>query len=250
MYWGVLPIIGVEEEPRVWTFLNCLMLQIGSLICQTQYVPSATADLLLCPVPFWSPRMALEYGSLVWPDPIPYREKGSGTWPQSNLSPRIQLVIQSWRQWWQSQSKTCDLSYSRFQYLLYSSSWLKTLLTQHNFPVHHILQVSCDWILCCDWYALLGVGNKTALWPCSDPFPQCGIGPSHVRLGMWLSSIVDTVAFYPFTSVCIAGCKGVNEGVWRPVPQAGGEGQGFEAGGQPRPPGEGALLVAPCSVTV
>jgi len=26
--------------------------------------------------------------SLMWPDPIPYRGKGSGIWPQSNLSPR------------------------------------------------------------------------------------------------------------------------------------------------------------------
>jgi len=26
--------------------------------------------------------------SLVWPDPIPHGGKGSGTWPQSNLSPR------------------------------------------------------------------------------------------------------------------------------------------------------------------
>ena len=75
----------------------------------------------------------------------------------------------------------------RFWFLLCSSSWLKTLLTQHtshasrlrstqteilNFPVNHILQVSCDWILCCDWYALHGKGRQTALWPCPRPFPS------------------------------------------------------------------------------
>jgi len=75
----------------------------------------------------------------------------------------------------------------RFRFLLCSSSWLKTLFAQHtshassshstqneilNFPVNHILQVSCDWILCCDWYALHGAGRKTALWPCPRPFPS------------------------------------------------------------------------------
>ena len=41
-----------------------------------------------------------------------------------------------------------------------------------NIPVNHILQVSCDWILCCDWYALHGAGRQTALWPCPRPLPS------------------------------------------------------------------------------
>ena len=41
-----------------------------------------------------------------------------------------------------------------------------------NFPVDHILQVSCDWILCCDWYTLHGVGRQVALWPNPRPFPS------------------------------------------------------------------------------
>jgi len=40
-----------------------------------------------------------------------------------------------------------------------------------NFPVNHILLVSCDWILCCDWYALHGAGWQVALWPYPRPFP-------------------------------------------------------------------------------
>ena len=77
--------------------------------------------------------------------------------------------------------------HSRFRFLLCSSLWLKTLLAQHtshassslstqtenlNFPVNHILQVSCDWMLCYDWYALHGAGRQTALWPCPRPFPS------------------------------------------------------------------------------
>ena len=41
-----------------------------------------------------------------------------------------------------------------------------------NFPVNHILQVSCDWKLCCDWYALHGAGQKVALWSYPRPFPS------------------------------------------------------------------------------
>ena len=31
--------------------------------------------------------------SLVWPDPIPHQGKGSGIWPQSNLSPRTEECV-------------------------------------------------------------------------------------------------------------------------------------------------------------
>ena len=41
-----------------------------------------------------------------------------------------------------------------------------------NFSVNHILQVSCDWILCCDWYALHGAGRQVALWPNPRPCPS------------------------------------------------------------------------------
>jgi len=41
-----------------------------------------------------------------------------------------------------------------------------------NFPIHHILQVSCDWILCCNWYTLHGAGQQVALWPYPRPFPS------------------------------------------------------------------------------
>jgi len=82
------------------------------------------------------------------------------------------------------QSKTCDLSPLAIWFLLCSSSWLKTLLAQctshasnsHstqteilNFPIN---QVSCSWILCCDWYALHSVWRQTTLWPCPRPFPS------------------------------------------------------------------------------
>jgi len=41
-----------------------------------------------------------------------------------------------------------------------------------SFPVNHILQVSCDRIQCCDWYALHGAGRQVALWPYPRPFPS------------------------------------------------------------------------------
>jgi len=41
-----------------------------------------------------------------------------------------------------------------------------------NFPVDLILQVSCDCILCCDWYALHSAGRQVALWPNPRPFPS------------------------------------------------------------------------------
>ena len=63
------------------------------------------------------------------------------------------------------------------------ASGLRSIQTEIlNFPVDHILQVSCDWILCCNWYALHGVGRQVALWPNPRPFPRCGIGSGHARL--------------------------------------------------------------------
>ena len=52
-----------------------------------------------------------------------------------------------------TQDASCSAHFSHFKFVLYSNWNL-------NFPINHIvlLQVSCDWILCCDWYALHGVG--------------------------------------------------------------------------------------------
>jgi len=41
-----------------------------------------------------------------------------------------------------------------------------------EFPANHILQVSCDWILCCDWYTLHGLGLQTARWPRMSQIPS------------------------------------------------------------------------------
>jgi len=46
--------------------------------------------------------------SLAWPDPIPHRGKGSGTWPQSNLSPRNIISHVNPAMTSHGQSKTCD----------------------------------------------------------------------------------------------------------------------------------------------
>ena len=141
--------------------------------------------------------------SFAWPDPILHQGKGSGTWPQSNLSPRnlishVNPVMTSAMAI--AKVRLATFLYSQFRFLLCCSSWLKTLLAQHtshtlvkfavyanwnlNFPVNHILKVdlSCDWILCCDWYALHGAGQQTALWPCPRPFPSVRNGSGHARL--------------------------------------------------------------------
>ena len=65
----------------------------------------------------------------------------------------------------QDNSRTVHVSWFKFTL---QSSW------NFEFSVNHILQVSCDWILHCDCYALHGAGatncsmamSQTALWPC------------------------------------------------------------------------------------
>ena len=103
----------------------------------------------------------------------------------------------------------------RFWFLLCSSSWLKTLFAQRtshassphstqteisNFPVNHILQVSCDWILCCDWYALQGVGRQTALWPCPRPFPS-------VQNRVWPRNTSPAIFLFPGPAQLFVACS-------------------------------------------
>ena len=71
--------------------------------------------------------------SLTRPVLIPYRGKGSGTWPQSNLSPRnlishVNPVMTSAMA--VAKVRLATFLHSRFQFLLCSSSCLKTLLAQ------------------------------------------------------------------------------------------------------------------------
>ena len=69
-----------------------------------------------------------------------------------------------------------------------------------NFPVNHILQVSCDRILCCDWYALHGAGRQVALWPYPRPFPSVRnrVWPREIRyingsqMKLWVLTIWST----------------------------------------------------------
>jgi len=122
--------------------------------------------------------------------------------------------------------------HSRFQLLLYSNSWLKTLLAQctsHapsslstqaqilNFPINRMLLVSCDWILCCDWYALHGVGQQTAPWPCPRPFPWNRVWPHKTwlvvgsrvwveLLGGWACYVTSIPSYRPVHK-CICGCN-------------------------------------------
>jgi len=58
-----------------------------------------------------------------------------------------------------TQDTSCSAHFSYFKF---------TLCSKWNFEVN---QVSCDWILCCDWYALHSAWRQTALWPCPGPFP-------------------------------------------------------------------------------
>jgi len=58
------------------------------------------------------------------------------------------------------------------------------------FPwIDHVDQVSCDWILCCDWYALHGAGRQAALWPNPRPFPS-------VRNRVWPRETIPTYRVY------------------------------------------------------
>ena len=93
--------------------------------------------------------------------------------------------------------------HSRVRFLLCSSSWLKTLLAQRtshasnslstqteilNFLVNH---VSCDWILCCDWYTLHGAWWWTTIWPGPRPFPS--VRPRKANIYQHLTHMVVQV---------------------------------------------------------
>jgi len=79
------------------------------------------------------------------------------------------------------QSKTCD-----FFALVISISTVFQLMTQDTSCSAHfscfstqteilnflVNQVSCDWILCCDWHTLHSAWRWTALWSCPRPFPS------------------------------------------------------------------------------
>jgi len=109
-----------------------------------------------------------------------------------------------------------------------------------NFPINHILQVSCDSILCCDWYTLHGAGWQVALWPYPRPFssvqnrvwpcetmlaePPCSAEAMYVRFIAWLSWVhtmqwtCDGKVFHTFTGnySSIISCpenKGCGEGI-------------------------------------
>ena len=108
----------------------------------------------------------------------------------------------------------------QFWFLLCSSSWLKTLFAQHtshassshstqtDFPVNHILQVSCDWILCCDWYALHDAGRQAALWPCPRPFPS-------VRNRVWPHKTSLAIALFPGPTQLFIACSTSHVSIWR-----------------------------------
>ena len=133
--------------------------------------------------------------SLVWPDPIPHRGKGSGTWPQSNLLPRnlishVNLVMMSAMAI--AKVRLVTFLHSQFQFLLCSSSWLKTLLT---LQVDSLFKLKF-WIFplityfrypITEYCAVIGMhstvrGNKLFYGHVPDPFPWCGIGSGHARL--------------------------------------------------------------------
>jgi len=57
-----------------------------------------------------------------------------------------------------------------------------------NFLVN---QVSCDWILCCDWYTLHGAWRWTALWPCLRPFSS--VRPHKTNIYQHLTHMVVQV---------------------------------------------------------
>ena len=150
-------IQGVFRSCRIVTALHC---KNKMVVLTTKWSPQSSEDQNI------ASSATTQAPSLTWPDPIPHW----GTWQQSNLSPRnlignvnpVMMAI--------AKVRLLTLLHSQFRFLLCCSSWLETLLAQHT-AINHILQVSCDWILCCDWYTLHGTGRQTALWPCPRPFP-------------------------------------------------------------------------------
>ena len=64
------------------------------------------------------------------------------------------------------------------------TSHASSLLSPPNWNfVNHILQVPCDWIRFCDWYALHRAGQQTAQWTC--PKPHSPRLPLTAQNGVW-----------------------------------------------------------------
>ena len=96
--------------------------------------------------------------------------------------------------------------YSRVKFLQCSSSWLNALVAQHTCHASNSLstqteilnslvnQVSCDWILCCDWYTLHGAWWWTTIWPCPRPFPS--VRPRKPNIYQHLTHMVVQVPEY------------------------------------------------------
>ena len=94
---------------------------------QTKFQSNLIGSRFLCVDLTWN-----DPYSLTWPDPIPHRGKGSGTWPQSSLSPR-NLIIHVNPVMTSAMAIAKDLRpfCSRdFDFTMFCSC-LKTLLAQH-----------------------------------------------------------------------------------------------------------------------
>jgi len=163
--------------------------------------------------------------SLMWPDPILHWGRGSGTWPQSSLSPRnvishVNPVMTSAMAI--GKVRLATFLHSRFRFLLCCSSWLKTLLAQRTSYASSLLSTQAEiWIFplityfryhVTEYCAVIGThstvqGDKLLYGHVSDPFPRCGIGSGHTRLWklgdkaeviMWLLSVVILeLIFFP-----------------------------------------------------
>ena len=103
------------------------------------------------------------------------------------------------------QSKTCDFFCTcKFDFycvpahdsthlllsalLTYLRNSLSTQTEILNFLVN---QVSCDWILCCDWYTLHGAWWWTTIWPCPRPYPS--VRPRKANIYQHLTHMVVQV---------------------------------------------------------
>ena len=124
--------------------------------------------------------------SLVWPDPIPHRGKGSGTWPQSNLLPRYSISKSSHNvSDGNRQSKTCDLSALTISIsTVFQLTSCSVYFSRFKFTLNSI---TCFSYHVTEYCAVIGMhstvwGNKLLYGHVPDPFPRCGIGSGHTRL--------------------------------------------------------------------
>jgi len=120
-------------------------------------------------------------------------------------------IVQRW------QSKTCDLSAPAISILLCSSWCLKTLLAQCallTLQVRALFKLKF-WIFplityfryhVTEYCAVIGThstvrGDKLLCGQIPDPFPRCGIGSGHVRLGHSIDgSVLTPLALTPLVS--------------------------------------------------